>query len=83
MDRSLPGSSVHGIFQARVLEWGAIRQGAVGCAKPRSTSEGRSVPLEFLWKCARGGYGGKELVLRAVKTGMGIRGLFRQRRHTK
>ena len=21
---SLPGSSVHGIFQARVLEWGAI-----------------------------------------------------------
>ena len=24
MDRSLPGSSVHRIFQARVLEWGAI-----------------------------------------------------------
>ena len=24
MDGSLPGSSVHGIFQARVLEWGAI-----------------------------------------------------------
>ena len=24
MDRSLPGSSVHGIFQARVLEWDAI-----------------------------------------------------------
>ena len=24
MDRSFPGSSVHGIFQARVLEWGAI-----------------------------------------------------------
>ena len=24
MDFSLPGSSVHGIFQARVLEWGAI-----------------------------------------------------------
>ena len=23
MDCSLPGSSVHGIFQARVLEWGA------------------------------------------------------------
>ena len=23
-DYSLPGSSVHGIFQARVLEWGAI-----------------------------------------------------------
>ena len=24
MDCSLPGSSVHGVFQARVLEWGAI-----------------------------------------------------------
>ena len=24
MDYSLPGSSVHGIFQVRVLEWGAI-----------------------------------------------------------
>ena len=24
MDFSLPGSFIHGIFQARVLEWGAI-----------------------------------------------------------
>ena len=24
MDYSPPGSSVHGIFQARILEWGAI-----------------------------------------------------------
>ena len=24
MDRSLPGSSIHGIFQLRVLEWVAI-----------------------------------------------------------
>ena len=24
IDRSPPGSSAHGIFQARVLEWGAI-----------------------------------------------------------
>ena len=24
MTCSLPGSSIHGIFQARVLEWGAI-----------------------------------------------------------
>ena len=29
MDHSLPGSSVHGIFQARVLEWGAIAFSAV------------------------------------------------------
>ena len=31
MDCSLPGSSVHGIFQARVLEWGATAfSGEVG-----------------------------------------------------
>ena len=29
MDCSLSGSSVHGIFQARVLEWGAIAFSAV------------------------------------------------------
>ena len=29
MDCSLPGSSIHGIFQARVLEWGAIALSAV------------------------------------------------------
>ena len=27
MDYSLPGSSVHGIFQARILEWVALLQG--------------------------------------------------------
>ena len=32
MDCSLPGSSAHGIFQARVLEWGAI-----AFSEPRST----------------------------------------------
>ena len=26
MDYSLPGSSIHGIFQARGLEWGAVAQ---------------------------------------------------------
>ena len=31
MDCSLPGSSVHGIFQARVLEWGAIAFSRDGC----------------------------------------------------
>jgi len=28
MDCSLPGSSVHGSFQARVLEWGLTHLGA-------------------------------------------------------
>ena len=31
MDCSLPGSSVHGIFQARVLEWGAIAFSTDAC----------------------------------------------------
>ena len=31
MDCSLPGSSVHGIFQARVLEWGAIAFSVITC----------------------------------------------------
>ena len=35
MDCSLPGSSVHGIFEARVLEWGAI---AFSVKWPKSSS---------------------------------------------
>ena len=38
MDCSLPGSSVHGIFQARVLEWAAI-----------SFSRGSSQPRDRTW----------------------------------
>ena len=38
MDCSLPGSSVHGIFQARVLEWVAI-----------SFSRGSSQPRDWTW----------------------------------
>ena len=33
MDCSLPGSSAHGIFQARVLEWGAIIKLATAAVK--------------------------------------------------
>ena len=33
MDCSPPGSSVHGIFQARVLEWGAIAFSSIGMRK--------------------------------------------------
>ena len=32
MDCSLPGSSIHGIFQSRVLEWGAIAYSGGGIA---------------------------------------------------
>ena len=37
MDCSLPGSSIHGIFQARVLEWGAIAFSTGVCFKKSRT----------------------------------------------
>jgi len=58
MDCSLPGSSTHGIFQARVLEWGAIALSEILHRTPLSktnsscaglpSSYGRSCPLELL-----------------------------------
>ena len=44
MDCSLPGSSIHGIFQARVLEWGAI---AFSVALTRQTVIGKVMSLLF------------------------------------
>ena len=41
MNCSLPGSCVHGIFQARVLEWGAI-------AFSRGSEGGSFQPLQLL-----------------------------------
>ena len=38
MDCSLPGSSVHGIFQARILEWVAISF-STGSSQPRDRSQ--------------------------------------------
>ena len=38
MDSSLPGSSVHGIFQARVLEWAAISFSR-GSSQPRDRTQ--------------------------------------------
>ena len=43
MDCSLPGSSVHGIFQARVLEWGAIE-----VVVPDKGHEVAALPLALL-----------------------------------
>ena len=41
MNFSLPGSSVHGIFQARVLEWGAVAfSGMSGYCKVKLMSTG-------------------------------------------
>ena len=38
MHYSLPGPSIHGIFQARVLEWGAIAFSGEVAASPQLSS---------------------------------------------
>ena len=60
MDCSLPGSSIHGIFQARVLEWGAIAFSRKSAriyttehayikreGVERMTGEGNGTPLQY------------------------------------
>ena len=65
MDCSLPGSSVHGIFQARVLEWGAIafstgaywslsNSGASVILKRRVRSLLPHIHCQSLWQCQPG-----------------------------
>ena len=55
MDCNPPGSSIHGIFQARVLEWGAIafssNAGDPGSipGSGRSSGEGIGYPLQYSW----------------------------------
>ena len=55
MDCSLPGSSIHGVFQARVLEWGAI---VFSCLHIRSV---QITPFEFEWSDKCGGTPLREL----------------------
>ena len=43
MDCSLPGSSIHGIFQARVLEWGAIAFSVVTAKDKERILKGRKI----------------------------------------
>ena len=54
MDCSPPGSSVHGIFQARVLEWGAI-------AFSGSVYDNCLIPVPSLKRKRSKGRKGKEL----------------------
>ena len=42
MDCSAPGSSIHGILQARALEWGAIAFTA-GCSSSKTQRQGQDL----------------------------------------
>ena len=46
MDCRPPGSSVHGIFQERILEWVAISN-SIGSSPPSATWETQSFPLPY------------------------------------
>ena len=50
MDCSLPGSSVHGIFQARVLEWGAtaFSEHSLTPYKKIKSKESKDLNVKFL-----------------------------------
>ena len=47
MDCSLPGFSIHGIFQARVLEWGAIAFSATSAKLVKSSNKNFSIEEHF------------------------------------
>ena len=51
MDCNLPGSSIHGIFQARVLEWGAIAFSGVRYISPHF--KGKRIETMQLLTCPR------------------------------
>ena len=46
MDYSLPGSSIHGIFQARVLEWSATWAAPKRVCKSHSVVSDSSDPMD-------------------------------------
>ena len=54
IDCSLLGSSVHGIFQARVLEWGAIAfsKRLLGTIYTLSQHKKMAIPLQVPFKCS-------------------------------
>ena len=72
MDCSLPGSSVHGIFQARVLEWVAIPFSR-GSFRPRDWTQvsciaGDSLPADPAGKPKNTGVGSLSLLHRIFPT---------------
>ena len=54
MDCSLPGSSVHGILQARILEWVAISS-SKGSSQPRDQAQVSHVAGGFFYHLSHQG----------------------------
>ena len=54
MDGSLPGSSIHGIFQARVLEWGAMAFSR-GSPQPRDRTQVSCIVSKTLYRLSHQG----------------------------
>ena len=55
MDYGLPGSSVHGILQARILEWAAVPF-SKGCSQPRDrTQVSRRICRQILYRLSHQG----------------------------
>ena len=54
MNYSLPGSSVHGIFQAKILEW-VTMPFSRGSSRPRDRTQDPGIELEFLMSPALAG----------------------------
>ena len=80
MDSSLPGSSVHGILQARILEWVAIAFSR-GSSQPRSpTLQVVSLPVEQQGKSKNTGVGSLSLLQRIFLTHELNQGLLHCRR---
>ena len=80
MDCSPPGSSVHGIFQARILEWVAMpssRGSSQLRVKPRSpTLQANSLPSEIPGKPKNTGVGSLSLLQGILLTQGSNRGLL-------
>ena len=51
MDCSLPGSSVHGILQARILEW-VVMHFSRGSSQPRDQTFHSCIGRRILYNCA-------------------------------
>ena len=64
MDCSSPGSSIHGIFQARVLEWGAIAFSEIEWVLPKCLLKGESSwAIKWLtWILKKGRFPSKYIV---------------------